>query len=279
MNMSIHCEAEKRPVPRRDAFFGLHFDLHPNKNDTSLGADITEDMIDRLLTRVRPDYVQYDCKGHAGYTGYPTEIGWPSPGIVKDSLAIWRKVTKEHGVGLYIHYSGVWDSVAVEHHPEWARLDAEGKVDPNATSVFGRYIDELLIPQLKEVVSKYDLDGLWVDGECWATKLDYSPAALEAWKKETGLDTAPRDRSEPNWLEWKMFHRRHYEDYLCRWVDALHAFRPNLQITSNWMYSTLAPLPVRAKLDYLSGIIRRVSPSIAPGWRRDTWPVQECPGI
>jgi len=253
MNMSIHCEAEKRPVPRRDAFFGLHFDLHPNKNDTSLGADITEDMIDRLLTRVRPDYVQYDCKGHAGYTGYPTEIGWPSPGIVKDSLAIWRKVTKEHGVGLYIHYSGVWDSVAVEHHPEWARLDAEGKVDPNATSVFGRYIDELLIPQLKEVVSKYDLDGLWVDGECWATKLDYSPAALEAWKKETGLDTAPRDRSEPNWLEWKMFHRRHYEDYLCRWVDALHAFRPNLQITSNWMYSTLAPLPVRAKLDYLSG--------------------------
>ncbi len=253
LNISADCEGEKRPVPRRDAFFGLHFDLHPNKNDTVLGTDITEELVNRLLVRVQPDYVQYDCKGHAGYTGYPTEIGWPSPGIVKDSLAIWRKVTLAHGVGLYIHYSGVWDSVAVEHHPEWARFDAEGKVDPNATTVFGPYIDQLLIPQLKEVVGRYDLDGLWVDGECWAAKLDYSPAAMEVWKKETGLDTAPKSRSEANWLEWKMFHRRHYEDYLCRWVDALHEFRPNLQITSNWMYSTIAPLPVRAKLDYLSG--------------------------
>lgn len=76
------------PVPRKDAFFGLHFNLHPQETDTSLGADISEDNIRDLLTRVKPDYVQYDCKGHAGWTGYPTEVGWASPGIVKDSLAV-----------------------------------------------------------------------------------------------------------------------------------------------------------------------------------------------
>ncbi|MFH1737771.1 MAG: alpha-amylase family protein [bacterium] len=244
---------EHLPIPRKDAFFGMHFDLHPQKGDTSLGADITEEMIDRLLTRAKPDYVQYDCKGHAGYTGYPTQIGWPSPGIVKDSLAIWRAATQKHGVGLYIHYSGVWDSVAIEHHPEWARIDAEGKSDPNSTSVFSSYVDELLIPQLKEVTSAYQLDGLWVDGECWAAKLDYSPAAIKAWQEETGYTDAPKERSDPRWLEWKMFHRRHYEKYLCHWVDALHESNPKLQITSNWMYTTLAPLPITAKLDYLSG--------------------------
>ncbi len=242
-----------RPLPRSEAFFGLHFDLHPGKNDTSLGADIREENIVELLTRVQPDWVQYDCKGHAGYTGYPTKVGWPSPGIVQDSLAIWRKLTRARGIGLYIHYSGVWDTAALEHHPEWARVDAGGNRDTNITSVFGPYVDELLIPQLKEVCSAYELDGVWVDGECWATQLDYSPAALAAWKAESGLDAAPKHRGEPHWLEWKMFQRRAFERYLEHWVDALHEARPGLQITSNWMYTTFAPQPVRAKLDFLSG--------------------------
>lgn len=244
---------EKKTIPRRDAFFGLHFDLHPQKSDAFLGADISEENIADLLNRVRPDYVQYDCKGHAGYAGYPTKVGWPSPGIISDSLATWRKLTKERGIGLFIHYSGVWDSKAIEMHPGWARLDAQGKRDANATSVFSRYADDLLIPQLQEVTSAYELDGVWVDGECWATRLDYSPAALEAWRKQTGYTKAPKAGKEPHWLEWKMFHRQAFENYLCRWVDALHAFNPRLQITSNWMYTTFAPKPATCQLDFLSG--------------------------
>jgi hypothetical protein len=139
------------PVARKDAFLGLHFDLHPQETDTSLGAEISEDNIRDLLTRVKPDYVQYNCKGHAGWTGYPTEVGWASPGIVKDSLAAWRKATRDFGVGLFIHYSGVWDSKAVKEHPEWARVGPDGKRDPNATSVFGRYVDKLLIPHLDNI--------------------------------------------------------------------------------------------------------------------------------
>ena len=145
------------PMPprkrRADAFFGLHFDLHPGEHDTALGADTTEENVARLLERVRPDYVQYDCKGHRGYTGYPTKVGWASPGIVNDSLAIWRKVTAERGVGLFIHYSGVLDQLAVEQHPEWAAVDAEGNRDPRATSTFGPYVDELMIPQIREAAT------------------------------------------------------------------------------------------------------------------------------
>ena len=240
-------------VPRKDAFFGLHFDLHPQATDTSLGADISEENIRALLERVRPDFVQYDGKGHAGWTGYPTAVGWASPGIVNDSLAVWRKATRDLGVSLYIHYSGVWDSKAVAEHPDWARMDANGKRDPNATSVFGPYVDELLIPQLKEVTAKYGLDGVWADGECWGAQLDYSSRALAAWTAETGDKDAPKDRTDPRWLEWKMFHRRAFERYLAHWIDALHAANPSLQLTSNWMYISFAPKPVEARLDFLSG--------------------------
>lgn len=241
------------PIPRKDAFFGLHFDLHPQETDTSLGADISEDNIRDLLSRVKPDYVQYDCKGHAGWTGYPTAVGWASPGIVKDSLAVWRKATRDLGISLFIHYSGVWDSKAVKEHPEWARVGPDGKRDPNATSVFGPYVDKLLIPQLEEVTAKYGLDGVWADGECWAAQLDYSPAALAAWREETGYRNAPKDKKDALWLAWKNFNRRAFERYLNHWIDALHAANPSLQLTSNWMYTTFAPKPVEAKLDFLSG--------------------------
>jgi len=241
------------PIARKDAFFGLHFDLHPQETDTSLGADISEDNIRDLLTRVKPDYVQYDCKGHAGWAGYPTAVGWSSPGIVKDSLAVWRQATRALGVGLFIHYSGVWDSKAIKEHADWARVGPDGKRDSNATSVFGPYVDKLLIPQLEEVTAKYGLDGVWADGECWAAQLDYSPRALAAWTKETGHKNAPKDKSDPRWLEWKMFHRRAFEAYLGHWIDAVHAANPSLQLTSNWMYTSFAPKPVTAKLDFLSG--------------------------
>jgi hypothetical protein len=41
---------QKKPVPRRDAFFGLHFDLHPNDTDIALGTDVSGENIgnDRL---------------------------------------------------------------------------------------------------------------------------------------------------------------------------------------------------------------------------------------
>lgn len=241
-------------ISRKDAFFGIHFDLHASEHDVELGADVTETMIARLLKRVKPDYVQQDCKGHAGYTSYPTKIGWSSPGIVKDALAVWRKVTSAHDVKLFIHYSGVWDRVAVEHHPEWARVTPEGMPDPQGiTSTFGPYVDELMIPQLKEVFGTYNLDGAWIDGECWATQADYSPAALAAWKVVTGYENAPRSPEEPHWREWLEFQRQQFERYLTYYLDALHAFNPALEITSNWMYTAFTPRPVKAPVDFISG--------------------------
>ncbi len=249
---ALAADAPQR-LPRKDCFFGLHFDLHPSEHDTELGKDTTEENVAQLLERVKPDYVQYDCKGHRGYCGYPSQVGSPSPGIVKDALAVWRKATMDRGVGLYVHFSGVWDDRALELHPEWARIDAEEKPDRQKNSTFGPYVDELLIPQLHEVVSKYTLDGVWVDGECWAAELDYCPAALKAWKEKTGLDEAPKKAGDAHWQEWKNFQRDQFEAYLTHWVNELHGLDPGLQSTSNGMYTTMAPKPVTAPLDFLSG--------------------------
>jgi len=239
--------------PRKDCFLGMHFDLHPQKRDTALGRDLTEEMVEGFLSKVKPDYVQYDCKGHAGYLGFPSKTGLSSPGIVKDSLEIWRRVTARQGVALFIHFSGVWDALAVARHPEWARVQPEGKPDDRLTSTFGPYVDELMIPELQEAVERYDLDGAWVDGECWAVAPDYSPAAAKAFKDATGLAELPKGPKDPHWLEFLEFNRQQFRKYVKHYVDALHAFRPSFQIASNWLYSTFVPERPELPVDFISG--------------------------
>jgi len=210
-------------------------------------------MVERFLEAVRPDYIQYDCKGHYGYTSYPTEVGWASPGIKKDALSIWRRVTQRYGIGLIIHYSGVWDAAAVKHRPEWAAVNADGKPDKFAISIFSKYAEELMIPQLKEVVSRYDVDGAWVDGDCWAVKLDYSDKAIKKFRESTGITDIPKLETDPHWREFKDFHREQFKLYVKNYVDALHKFKPGFQITSNWMFSSLMPDAIDVPLDFLSG--------------------------
>lgn len=238
--------------PRKDCYFGIHFDLHPNEADRDLGRDITEEMIERFIQRVCPDFVQYDCKGHDGLLGYPSKVSRYAV-IVQDSLAIWRRVTARHGIPLYIHFSGVWDSLAVREHPEWARRRPDGKPDDRITSTFGPYVDARMIPQLKEVIEKYDLDGAWIDGECWAVQPDYGKAVAKAFREATGLKKLPRGPGEGGWLEFLEFNRAQFRRYVRHYVDAIHAFRPGFQIASNWLYSTLMPERPEIPVDFISG--------------------------
>ena len=238
---------------RRDqSFLGIHFDFHAGAADKNIGANTTPEMVGTILDMVHPDYIQVDCKGHPGYSSYPTEVGNPAPGLVTDPLAVWRKVTADRGVGLYMHYSGVWDARAVELNPAWAVKDPNGNPSTTITSVFGPYVDKLLIPQLKELAGKYGVDGMWVDGECWATALDYGEKAVKLFKEETGLD-APRSANEPGWLEWKQFNREAFRKYLRHYIAAVRSEYPDFQICSNWAYTHHMSEPVSAPVDFLSG--------------------------
>lgn len=236
-----------------DAFFGLHYDLHPGATDTELGRETTYEHIRAMLDIVKPDFVQYDCKGHPGYCGYPSKVGSPSPGIVNDALKVWRQVTKDMGIPLSIHYSGVWDTRAIELHPEWARVDARGKADPNNTSRLSKYDEELLIPQLIEVVKEYDIDGMWIDGENWASHPDWSEACQKAFTKETGIKEVPKKAGDAHWEEWLAFQRGLFVKHVTNYVNAVHAVKPECMVTSNWMYTVRQPEPMTAPIDYISG--------------------------
>ncbi len=244
---------EPKRLRRADSFLGIHFDFHAREDCTAVGSNTTPEMVAAIIDQVKPDYIQIDCKGHPGYSSYPTKVGNPVPGFVGDPLRVWRRATAERGVALYMHYSGVWDGAQVAKHPDWAATGADGKPSSKAASVFGPYADELLIPQLRELAGTYGVDGAWIDGECWATAPDYGAKAAQAFRAATGCQTLPKKPGEPLWFEFQQFHREAFRRYLRHYVREVHKTHPKFQLCSNWAFTDHMAEPVSAPVDFLSG--------------------------
>ena len=245
------------PLPKRlqraDSFLGIHFDFHAGPDCKEIGRNTTPAMVENIIDLVHPDYLQIDCKGHRGLSSYPTKVANPAPGFVGDPLRLWREVTARRGVALYMHYSGVWDSEAIIRHPTWGVVNADGKTNGNATSFFGPYADQLLIPQLRELAGAYGVDGAWIDGECWASVVDYSEPALKAFSAATGIQAVPRKPGEPHWFDFLQFNREAFRQYLRHYLAEMKKTHPAFQLCSNWAFTDHMPEAVCAPVDFLSG--------------------------
>lgn len=235
-------------MKRKDCFFGLHFDFHANGQTTDIGKNFDAALLDRIITETKPDFIQCDTKGHPGISSYATAVGYPSLHLCKSLLHEWRAVTEKRGVPLFSHYSGLWDMKCAEEHPDWAAVYKDGSAS-DRMSVFGGYCDNMLIPQLKEIAGM-GVDGVWVDGECWAQITDYGDSAKRAFKARYGLNAD--DLTAETFKLWLDFQREGFLKYVAHYVNEVKAEYPHFEITSNWLNT--AWMPVSAKLtDYISG--------------------------
>lgn len=253
-SISVFAQSAKNPqkLRRADCFFGIHFDLHASEDIADAGKTLTPEMVDTFLTRVRPDFIQIDCKGHPGISSYPTKAGYHVRRFEKDPLKLFREVTAKNNVALFMHYSGVLDAKVVKEHPDWALIKSNGDASTEKASFYSPYLETILIPQLKEL-SDYGVDGAWIDGDCWAVEPDCGVASLARFTQETGITQIPKKVGDKNYPEWMEYTRQLFREYMKKYVDAIHKYNPKFQITSNWSYSSMMPEPVNNNVDYLSG--------------------------
>ena len=246
----------KGPKKRKDCFLGFHSDFHATvKEGVILGASLNEASVREVCERLKPDFIQIDCKGHPGIASYPTIFPNAYPAFAADPLALWRKITLEYGIALYMHFSGVYDMKYCEDHPEEAIVTADRKRS-NYLRLDSRYFEEYFIPQISEIAEKYKVDGFWIDGDCWAVRPDYSTYGIEKFEKATGIclkGNPPLKKGDPYFYEFLEFFRNEFRKTLNHYVDVLHEKHPELEICSNWAFSDHMPEKVSANVDFLSG--------------------------
>jgi len=248
-------------------YFGLHYDLHANEKDTELGTRCGEDELLPMLQLMAPDFVQTDCKGHAGYTSWFSQVANASvpPAMTHDALRQWRQATSKLGMPLHCHYSGIWDKAAGTKHPDWCVINADGQ---NVGAPFGQnagaptgekmcprspYLDELMIPQMLELIDRYAIDGFWIDGDLWAVEPCYCEKCRRAWTAQTSLAEPPATEDDPQWPRWWNFTRESFYAFVRRYCDAVHAHKPGVLVCSNWLQTFKNPGEPVVPTDWISG--------------------------
>ncbi|MBR4874431.1 MAG: alpha-L-fucosidase [Clostridia bacterium] len=250
-------------MKKHERFFGLHFDFHAD-HKSDIGVRTDPEIIEKYIEAAKPDFIQCDCKGHAGICSYPTKVGYPAKNLKADNLRVWADVAKKHDLPLYVHYSGVWDKEYLLHHPDQAAVKEDGTVTEQVC-LYGNYLDELLIPQFKELISEYGISGMWVDGDCWGVNRDFSDKMKERFPEN--MTGEQHDQ---------LMHDA-FLDYARKYTDELHAFEPDFQVISNWAYSSYMPEKPTVDFDCLSGDFKSENSAHAARYESRTMAMQGMP--
>ncbi|MHB9033880.1 MAG: alpha-L-fucosidase [Anaerolineae bacterium] len=240
-----------------NVYFGLHYDLHANDSDTVIGAHATPEELVPTLRLMGPQWVQTDCKGHPGQTSWYSEVPAATvcKGIIKDALAGWREATRQMGIKLHCHYSGIWDIAAAAKFPDWTVVPNPAEPTRTSQKMCPRrgYLHGLLLPQLLELIDRYGVDGFWVDGEQWALEPCYCDLCRTAYTERTGENEPPTDIADPRWVEWIESQRAGFLEYVTAYTNAVHAHHPGVLVCSNWLQTFRDPGEPKVPTDWISG--------------------------
>jgi hypothetical protein len=179
----------------RDSAMSVLVDYYTEVPFRPYGSGATRENVLPFLKELRPGYLCVYAKGHSGATAYPSALRTEHAMLAGDLLRFYRDVTREAGVRLVPYYSGLLDGIAGERHPEWRQWNREGKPCDPSFGDFGFFTSYALCPQsgywddwasvqIREIVTTYEPDGIWIDGD-WPGPC-YCPRCQARLRADTG---------------------------------------------------------------------------------------------
>ncbi len=156
----------------------IHLDFHTSEMIDSVGADFSQAQFREALRTANVNAINVFAKCHHSWSYYPTKVGYQHPQLKFDLLGEMVKACRAEGVKVFVYLTVGWSANDALRHPEWAALRFDGSSDyreriannPGGIYPFsweylepsGPYGDTVLA-QLEEIVSNYDVDGIWFD--------------------------------------------------------------------------------------------------------------------
>ena len=133
----------------------------------------------RELVDCGVDCIELYAKDHHGNLYYPSGL---AADYGRDVVGETLEACRQEGVRFIAYVSVAFDERSVALHPDWLTVDALGR--PRVTGPF-RWLclrsgyRDLVLGQIEELVTGYDIDGLWLDIVPIAWPGPYSTTASE----------------------------------------------------------------------------------------------------
>jgi hypothetical protein len=189
-------------TPGQEGSRQIHLDFHTSEAIDNIGADFNKEQFQAALIAGNVNSINIFGKGHHSWSYYPTKAGSMHPGLDFDLLKAQIEACHEIGVTAQVYFTIGWSANDALSHPEWTILDKNGTSSYKETiknlgpedpfgwgwdllSPEGEYL-ELILAQTEELVTEYDLDGVWYD-IIPLSALNYNQASKKDMK-ERGID-------------------------------------------------------------------------------------------
>lgn len=212
-------------------FRQVHLDFHTSEAIQSIGGQFNKQQFQDMLKLGYVDSITIFSKCHHGWAYHPSEANEIHPGLSFDLLGAMIEAAHEIGVKTPVYLSAGLDEKLARRHPEWLIRDAEDRtnwvksfMEPgyHQFCMNSPYLD-LLLAQIREALSRYDADGLFLD--IVGVRKCYCHNCLESIRSVGG---DPRDKAAMHKL-WEQT----YATYTARVKEEVEAVKPGLPIFHN----------------------------------------------
>ena len=256
-----------------DTYRRLLVDMHIPDSDPVLLSRFDPEEYVRTIADAGFEALLTDAQSEVGLCLYPTKVG-QMHGALKGRDFVGEVVAqcRRRGMHVLAYISLMTDNWAYQTHPDWRFLWEEGydrtleaprpedrypqtipagEVCPN--SPYRDYI----IARIKEFVSNYDLDGIWLDQLFWPGVCYCPHCTARFWREHKSEPPRIVDWDDPAWRQYQKMRQQSLLDLALEIYRTTKQIRPmtvcfnNAAAFQGWY--TGVPFELNEAADYTSG--------------------------
>ncbi len=148
-------------------FRQVHLDFHTSEKIAGIGSKFSKEQFQKALKMGHVDSITLFAKCHHGWAYFPSEANERHPCLDFDLLGSQIEAAHEIGVKTPVYISAGLDEKLARRRPEWLTRPENDQLNWKDAGYHefcmnSPYIDYFM-PQVEEVVKKYDVDGVFLD--------------------------------------------------------------------------------------------------------------------
>lgn len=152
-------------------FRQIHLDFHTSECIDNIGSEFSKENFQEALKRGHINSITLFSKCHHGWAYHPSEKNEQHPNLHFDLLGAEIEAAHEIGVKTPIYISAGLDEKMARRHPEWLLRNKDESTTWAPDFAHDGYHEfcmnspylDYLLEQIKETLTKYDADGLFLD--------------------------------------------------------------------------------------------------------------------